>query len=169
MESGATRWVVKLRFREIKGFPRYYVTADGRILSRHRYHVPVALKLDHSGRYKRIALYTEQGLMVRLSVHRLVLEAFGGAPPFDNAVCRHKDGNRDNNHISNLEWGTAKENVYDQIRHGTFPFTIPKATVDAIRYQYQQGGVTQKQLSNRYGVSLGQVSKIITYRQRSAQ
>jgi hypothetical protein len=33
--------------------------------------------------------------------------------------CRHLDGNRLNNHLSNLCWGTHQENIDDQIRHGT--------------------------------------------------
>jgi hypothetical protein len=34
-------------------------------------------------------------------------------------VCRHFDGNQANNHVSNLVWGTPRENQNDRIRHGT--------------------------------------------------
>lgn len=43
-------------------------------------------------------------------VARLICEAFHGAP-FEDAVCMHLDENSRNNHPSNLQWGTQKENL----------------------------------------------------------
>lgn len=42
-------------------------------------------------------------------VHRLVLSAF--IPNSTDMQCNHKDGNRSNNHLDNLEWMTSKQNV----------------------------------------------------------
>lgn len=53
-------------------------------------------------------------------VHRIVALTFIGVPPFAKSEVCHNDGNRRNNHYSNLRWGTRKENVADSIRHGTF-------------------------------------------------
>ena len=50
-------------------------------------------------------------------VHNLVLEAFAGPRPA-GAFGLHNDDNPDNNHISNLRWGTRSENTYDMIRNG---------------------------------------------------
>lgn len=44
-------------------------------------------------------------------IHRLIAEAFHGAPPFDGAVVMHLDENSANNRPSNLKWGTQKENL----------------------------------------------------------
>jgi hypothetical protein len=53
-------------------------------------------------------------------VHQLVLEAFVGPKP-EGGVCRHLDGNRTNNHITNLRWGTRSENSKDRWDHGRGP------------------------------------------------
>lgn len=53
--------------------------------------------------------------MVRL--HRLVLLAFIGPCP-KGQECRHLDGNRQNNRLNNLKWGTRSENAQDRLRHG---------------------------------------------------
>ena len=47
--------------------------------------------------------------------HRRVAKAF--VPnPFNNPEVHHKDGDRTNNHISNLMWVTQRENLADPIR-----------------------------------------------------
>jgi len=51
------------------------------------------------------------------SIHRLVLETFIGKRP-KGMVCRHLDGNSCNNKLSNLKWGTQKENIADAFKHG---------------------------------------------------
>lgn len=43
-------------------------------------------------------------------VNRLVAEAFIGLSPFPNMVVDHKDGNKQNNRASNLQWKTFAEN-----------------------------------------------------------
>lgn len=45
-----------------------------------------------------------------MAVHVLVLEAFSGKRP-ENHVAHHKDGNTENNSITNLCWVTPSENV----------------------------------------------------------
>lgn len=61
---------------------------------------------DHSGKIKW------------LHVHRLVLLAFRG-PPGPRQIGRHLDDVKTNNNLSNLTWGTHKENVEDSFRNGT--------------------------------------------------
>ena len=51
-------------------------------------------------------------------VHQLVLEAFVSPRPEGCVDVRHLDGNRKNNKVENLKWGTHAENMRDMSRHG---------------------------------------------------
>ena len=64
-------------------------------------------KSYHKG-YCRVVFYKE-GKRRRFRVHRLVMLTFVKNPRRKPHV-NHLDGNRSNNHISNLEWCTPKEN-----------------------------------------------------------
>jgi hypothetical protein len=70
--------------------------------------IPRMLK-PHRDRYGylRVALQTSEGER-KFYVHRLVLRAF---TKVEGAQCNHKDGNKTNNVITNLEWCSASENV----------------------------------------------------------
>ena len=48
----------------------------------------------------------------------LVLEAFVGPKPAGKET-RHLDGNETRNRLSNLKWGTRKDQFDDQVKHGT--------------------------------------------------
>lgn len=45
------------------------------------------------------------------SIHKLVMEYFGDEKPSANFVIDHFDGNKTNNHISNLQWVSIQENT----------------------------------------------------------
>ena len=66
--------------------------------------------------YISINLY-KNGKSKRMSVHRLVAKAFIPNPK-NKPYINHKDANRSNNIISNLEWCTPKENTQHSIKNG---------------------------------------------------
>lgn len=51
-----------------------------------------------------------KGLVTKVKIHRLVASYFVANPNNKDTV-NHKDGNKLNNHYSNLEWLTRKENI----------------------------------------------------------
>jgi len=91
---------------DFKSFGRYNVYADGRVYSNitNRWLKP---SVDKSG-YHSLRLSTDSGV-IRIKVHRLVAKVF--IPNQNNfPQINHKDGNKSNNKVSNLEWCTAFHN-----------------------------------------------------------
>lgn len=68
------------------------------------------IMIGNKKRYHRITL-TERNKNIKwtISVHRLVAELFIGE--IEGFVINHKDGNKLNNHVDNLEIVTIKENI----------------------------------------------------------
>lgn len=105
------------------GFPHYRVGDDASVWSRknNKWKPRLTWRLlnqyrDSKG-YARLQLSGEAGI-VTVCVHHLVLKAFVGPKP-EGMECRHLDGNPANNRLSNLCWGTPRENQADKARHGT--------------------------------------------------
>ena len=76
-------------------------------------------QLKHAGQwqYRLMPTYRKGGhetkypcLPTQEYIHRLVAEAFIPNPENKRTV-NHKDRNKDNNHVSNLEWATYSENI----------------------------------------------------------
>ena len=93
--------------QDIKGYEGIYaVTEDGQVWS---YRRKKFLKPYDTGRgYKKVDLYLK-GKREKRYIHRLVAEAFIPNPENKPQV-NHKDENKDNNSVGNLEWMTSKEN-----------------------------------------------------------
>lgn len=71
------------------------------------------------GQYHTVCL-RKNGSIKRFSVHRLQAIAFIDNP--ENKPCvNHKDGNKLNNNIDNLEWVTYSENVIHAFNNGLHP------------------------------------------------
>jgi NUMOD4 motif/HNH endonuclease len=81
-----------------------------------------------SDKYPCVSL-SSGGISKEHHVHKLVLTAFRG-PRKEGQECRHLDGNPQNNHLSNLAWGSFWENRADWYKHR------PKIvlTPDLVRY-----------------------------------
>ena len=80
---------------------------------------------SYSGGYSGVTLHKD-GCAKFVNIHRIVAEAF--VPnPLEKEEVNHKDENPSNNHASNLEWVTHKENL----NYGTRQERARKAIVEA--------------------------------------
>ena len=71
-------------------------------------------------RYSTKLLTTTEGKKLSCSIHRAVLETFSGPCP-EGKECNHKDGNKTNNKLDNLEWVTPSENQKHAYKTGLQP------------------------------------------------
>lgn len=67
-----------------------------------------------------IVYISKNGKRSTIGVHQLVALAWIGPQPPGQQVC-HIDGNKKNNHVNNLRYGSPFDNAMDAIRHGRRP------------------------------------------------
>lgn len=88
-------------------YPNYEVSTNGQVKKKSTGKILVCT--DDSRGYPAVTLINDTGQHTK-NIHRLVAETFIPNPENKRTV-NHKDGNKRNNHISNLEWNTLSENV----------------------------------------------------------
>jgi len=105
-----------VRKGKLSGYSKYDIYEDGRIFS-HRSEKFLRPSVTIPYGYWQVFLHHDDGWYCRWwKVHQLVLRVFIGPPPPGHET-HHKDHNRANNHLSNLEWVTHRENIqrsYDE-------------------------------------------------------
>lgn len=106
------------RWIEIKNFPNYEVSNFGRVKSKCRTHInslgrrriikerilkPIKVERNNGAPYYKVVISSKLNNPESIYIHRLVAEAF--IPNPDNLPqVNHKDGDKFNNKVDNLEW-----------------------------------------------------------------
>ena len=103
-------------WKEIDNFPDYQVSDTGEVRStkywgqfKRKNSEGLLQQRTYKSGYKYVNLYKE-GHMYSVKIHRLVAHAFLPNPNNLPQV-NHKDENKSNNDVTNLEWCTAKHNL----------------------------------------------------------
>jgi len=100
-------------------------------------------------------------------IHRLVAQCFISNPE-DKPYVNHKDGNKQNNHVDNLEWVTPKENAHHAIENNLTTLLrgeksptnkLSSDNVLEIRSLINEG-VNVKELAKKYGVHTSTIYRI---------
>lgn len=148
---------------EFRGHPdckSYMVGNDGSVWS------------SKQGRWRKLKLQLKNGYATawinrsQEYVHRLVLSLFDRPQPVGQE-CRHLDGNKLNNSLSNLAWGTRKENMSDMDSHGRIRrgerATHSILTSDDIRKirLLREQGMLQREIAETFGITRSHVNAIL--------
>lgn len=168
---GMSKWV------KIKDFPSYKVSSEGRIKATNYNHTGVEREIRI---FKNIRGYMACNLMYkgvrkRKTVHQLVAIAFLDNPRALTQV-NHKNGDKTDNRVSNLEWCTTTENI----RHSfSEKLNIPKTgerhagckvsdeDVRDIRKLRLVGGMRLSSIAKLYGICFQNVSLICLNKTRT--
>ena len=118
-------------WKPVVGYEGFYEVSDQGEVRRILNGKTRNLKLWQSANYYTVCLSKNCQRKTK-AVHRLVADAFLDKP--DNAEeVNHKDGNKLNNRVENLEWVTQKENMIHSIEVlGNNPFGKPPKKVKCI-------------------------------------
>lgn len=95
-------------WKSIIGYPNYQISDTGHINSI-KSNKLLAGAINSSG-YMYVNLVHDK-IKKTTAIHKIVMEHFGIEKPNGNYVIDHKDRNKTNNSITNLEWVTVRENT----------------------------------------------------------
>jgi hypothetical protein len=162
------------QWKPVVGFEDYYEVSDqGRLRSLERVvYAPYGNNqrtvkpriLKPSRRAYLSITFSVDGVLTYKNVHVVVLEAFAGLRP-QGTQTRHLNGINYDNRLTNLVWGTAKENHADMVVHGVAPIgakngraKLSDAEIRAIRTNTTS---SRWMLAEQYGVTTTTIGHII--------
>lgn len=114
------------------------------------------------GKYYSVDLFINNKNFKR-RVHRLVAETF--IPnPLNLPQVNHKDTDKFNNNVDNLEWCTNKENVNHAHNMGLHDGwkKITSELVEVIQKDYKENIITQEELAIKYNLGIISIHKILS-------
>lgn len=153
--------------KEIKNYEGLYsVTKEGKIFGNKRNKF-LRQRTNRAG-YLVVNL-SKNNILKTLAVHRITAQTFLDNPENKRTV-NHKNGNKSNNNINNLEWCTDSENQKHSYRTGLnksigenhFRSNLTEKEVLEIRRLLKETKITQMKLSKMFNVATGTVSNIKT-------
>lgn len=158
-------------WQDIPGYEgKYQASTMGRIRSLDRLVTTTRRDgVSFTSKLKGVMLTPRKGdsqghLIVRLSgprkepyVHQLVLLTFVG--PSYGRDCRHLDGSKDNNLLSNLAYGTRRQNSIDMVLHGKMDRFFKPDEVKNIKRRLSRGEIART-IAQDYGVHIKTVQNI---------
>lgn len=158
-------------WKSIAGYEGFYsISNKGRLrreCGTHKRRYPFIIKLQKDKEGYAIYRLSRYHRERTVKVHRLVAEAFLGT---SKLLVNHKNGIKNDNRVTNLEWVTQSQNIRHAVSHGLKPVgdkcSFAKLTVKQVRQirkDYANGGVYQRELAQKYGVCRQQIGRIILH------
>lgn len=157
-------------WRLAPGWPEYSVSNLGKIRRNDTGRIRAPIMMKSTG-YLMITL-TGNGRRKMLAIHRLVALAFLGDPPAPKMQVNHKDSDRTNPRLDNLEWVTVSQNIRHGYRSG-FCNAVGEANgyskltdqaVAQIRAEVRSGPQDFAMLAARFNVSKATIHDVASFR-----
>ena len=159
-------------WKEIEGYEGIsQISNFGRVKSFRYGEKMRVLKVSNAG-YYTVALW-KKGKATHCRIHKLVAQNFLQNTD-EKPQVNHKDGNKLNNHVDNLEWCTASENTYHALRTGLRTPRKGESVNFAKLNRFQvtrikllreiQPQITQEKLGELFGVARTTVADILYHR-----
>lgn len=148
-------------YRIIPNYTRYAVSKDGIIIDTKSGQIVKTVVIEDD--YQYVYVYDpEYRKIMRVKKHRLIAYAWvKNKKPKLFQIVNHKDGNKLNNNIDNLEWVSQKENNIHAINNSMRSDNLPCTVYDTIKdVTYSFNSVKQaKKLLGYTALSILQLSK----------
>ena len=145
-------------FLIIKNFPSYAVNCEGKVLNikTRRYLSPL---INKDGYYTVYIANKKHKKRKRISIHRLVASCFLENPENLPEV-HHRDSNKVNNHVFNLQWITGEDNILAALEDGLVTNLSRKDILQI--YELLKQKVTYKVIAKKFNVSTRTIGRIKT-------
>jgi hypothetical protein len=158
-------------WRPVVGYEgRYEVSDTGRVRSLNYMRTGKTVVLKQSGKrngYMKMAL-SDGKKSIHPMAHQLVAKAFLGSCK-DGMEVNHRDGNKQNNNLSNLEYVTKSRNTIHAYEMGLMtgrkgednPQAILSSDEIRMMFQMEMDGMTQVEIAKQFNTRQPQVSHIL--------
>lgn len=161
--------MISQNFKPIPGYESFYEASScGKIRSiRYNKILKVEKRINNNGYYSFCTCI--DGIVKTHMVHRIIAETFLGPP--NGRVVNHKDGDKKNNSIENLEWVTYSQNNIHAYKIGLLkPYDRcgdrnPNSKLSSENIleiiRLRKSGIAQKEIAAIFSIRQGHVSKIL--------
>lgn len=140
--------------QQIPNFPGYFIDECGNIDSYKYTTVRRLKKRVDAGGYYYYRLMHSDNTQKSVRIHKLIASTY---LTDSHLNVLHNDGDKANNCVDNLRYGTYSDNLVDSSKHGTHPTRV--LTDDDVR-EVRLSTSSQRDLARQYGVSQPTISKV---------
>lgn len=157
-------------WRKIPNWPSYSASTFGRVrldsyVKWKKTKIGIVIPHSSDKGYLDVQLSESNGIRKSRPVHQLILETFVGPRPLGQET-RHLNDVKDDNRLSNLKWGTQKQNYEDKKKHG-ISSGFASASFQERRVMRSKSGNTMRANGTRLGIaSLSRKERIAVSKRR---
>lgn len=158
-------------WRAVADWPEYEVSNLGRVRRVDTGRIRSAILMKSTG-YLIVSMTRPGGERKLAAIHRLVAFAFLGEPPEPNMQVNHKDSDRANPRLDNIEWVTVSQNISHGYSHGKCNAVgsangyskLTDEAVTEIRRVIQPDRASALNLAERFNVSKATIYDVVACR-----